>query len=115
MSNNQPILMKNPTPHEVEFSEVTGKITRKVNHFNDPAAKVTGGVEETLHEQASTTVVKRQHASEAGQNASARLQGEAGLAVRPGGVPDDLSGETRQLGNQLCQLADGDLKAGAKV
>ena len=109
MSNNQPILIKNPAPQQVEFSEVTGKITRKVNHFNDHAAKVTGGVEETLHEQAATTVVNRQHASEAGQNASARLQGEAGLAVRPNiqQAADSSAAENRVHEDGTNRLTDG--------
>ena len=51
MSDKAPVVIKNTTPHEVSFSEVTGKITRKVNRFNDGAAAEAGDNKEILREQ----------------------------------------------------------------
>ena len=83
MSDKAPIVIKNAAPHEVSFSEVTGKITRKVNRFNDGKVTEANGKEETLHEQAGETSVNAQHIEANEGNTAARLRGEAGREAGP--------------------------------
>lgn len=78
MSDKQPVVIKNSAPHEVSFSEVTGKITRKVNRFNDNAVTEAGGREETLHEQAGEAVLNRQRVVQHEQYTPDDLQVDAG-------------------------------------
>lgn len=78
MSEKLPVVIKNSAPHEVSFSEVTGKITRKVNRFNDNAAAEAGGSAETLHEQAGEAALNRQRVVQDEQYAPDDLRGEAG-------------------------------------
>ena len=83
MSDKAPVVIKNAAPHEVSFSEVTGKITRKVNRFNDGKVTEANGKEETLHEQAGETSVNAQHIEANEGNTAARLRGEAGREAGP--------------------------------
>ncbi len=83
MSDKAPVFIKNATPQEVSFSEVTGKITRKVNRFNDGKVTEANGKDKTLHEQAGETSVNAQHIESNEGNTAARLRGEAGREAEP--------------------------------
>ena len=41
MSKQEPIVIKNSAPHQVSFSEATGKATRKSNFLNDDSENAT--------------------------------------------------------------------------
>jgi len=83
VSDKAPVVIKNATPHEVSFSEVTGKITRKVNRFNDGRVTEANGKDETLHEQVGETSVNAQRIESNEGNTAARLRGEAGREAEP--------------------------------
>lgn len=110
MSDKQPVLIKNTTPHEVSFSEVTGKITRKVNRFNDNAGAEAGGSAETLREQAGEAEVNLQRVVQDEQYISDDLRGEAGP---PGSydvlhAADSAAPENRLHENGVDNPAGGD-------
>ena len=76
MSDKDPFVLRNSKPHEVAYSEVTGKITRKVNRFKEDPEPKSG-------QQAPETTT-----AEAGRAAEPEriTASPAGLAAQPVGA-----------------------------
>ena len=82
MSEKEPVNIKNTAPQQLKFSEVTGKITRQVNHFNDQnAAGAQGEGQVVVPDQEDKAAANRLYAPiSAGQapaNANATESGQA--------------------------------------
>jgi hypothetical protein len=115
VSDKAPVVIKNTTPHEVSFSEVTGKITRKVNRFNDGAAAEAGDNKEILREQTADASDNRQRVAVPEKNESARLRGAAGSTAESNRQHADdsrppenrlyLDGATDAAGGNMMQPA----------
>ena len=93
MSEKEPVIIKSTAPQQLKFSEVTGKITRQVNNFNDQnAAGAQGAGQVVVPDQEDKAAANRLHApigtGQVPANANATESGPAAPGSGKMAAPD---------------------------
>ena len=82
MSDKEPVVIKNSKPHELAFSEATGKITRKVNRFSEETAANPRSQDDTQREESAAAKVNIVRAADEGEPAAVGLKSDADVALQ---------------------------------
>ena len=82
MSDKEPLVIKNSKPHELAFSEATGKITRKVNRFSEETAANPRSQDDTQREESAAAKVNIVRAADEGEPAAVGLKSDADVALQ---------------------------------
>jgi hypothetical protein len=104
MSDKEPLVIKNSKPHELAFSEATGKITRKVNRFSEETAANPRSQDDTQREDSAAAEVNIVRAADEGEPAAVGLKSDADGSLQ---TENRLKAEAGKAEPNILKVNDG--------
>ncbi len=104
MSDKEPLVIKNSKPHELAFSEATGKITRKVNRFSEETAANPRSQDDTQREESAAAEVNIVRAADEGEPAAVGLKLDADGSLQ---TENRLKAEAGKAEPNILKVNDG--------
>ena len=104
MSDKEPLVIKNSKPHELAFSEATGKITRKVNRFSEETAANPRSQDDTQREESAAAEVNIVRAADEGEPAAVGLKSDADGSLQ---TENRLKAEAGKAEPNILKVNDG--------
>lgn len=104
MSDKEPVVIKNSKPHELAFSEATGKITRKVNRFSEETAANPRSQDDTQREESAAAEVNIVRAADEGEPAAVGLKSDADGSLQ---TENRLKAEAGKAEPNILKVNDG--------